>query len=116
MKLICYKKCSTCKAVEKMLKEKNIQYKYRNIDTENPSKKELKLWHEKSGLDIKKFFNTSGTIYKENKIKDKLNDMTLDEKYEILSTNGMLVKRPILLEDDKILVGPEVKKYIEELE
>ncbi|MFM1582213.1 ArsC/Spx/MgsR family protein, partial [Helcococcus bovis] len=56
------------------------------------------------------------TIYKENKIKDKLNDMTLDEKYDILSTNGMLVKRPILLEDDKILVGPEVKKYIEELE
>lgn len=115
MKLICYKKCSTCKAVEKMMEEKGIDYEYRNIDTENPTAKELKEWHKDSKLDIKKFFNTSGLIYKEKNLKDKLPNMSLDEKYELLSTNGMLVKRPILLDEDKILVGAEVKKYLEEL-
>lgn len=114
MKLICYKKCTTCKGVERILQEKNIEYEYRNIDTENPTKDELKKWHEKSGLDIKRFFNTSGTIYRENNIKDKLNDMTLDEKYELLSTNGMLVKRPILFDGDEILIGPDVKKHLQE--
>lgn len=114
MKLICYKKCTTCKGVERILQEKNIEYEYRNIDTENPTKDELKKWHEKSGLDIKRFFNTSGTIYRENNIKDKLNDMTLDEKYELLSTNGMLVKRPILFDGDEIFIGPDVKKHLQE--
>lgn len=114
MKLICYKRCTTCKGVEKILQEKNIEYEYRNIDTENPTKEELKNWHEKSGLDIKRFFNTSGIIYRENNLKDKLEDMDLEEKYELLSTNGMLVKRPILFNRDKIFVGPDVKKYLEE--
>lgn len=96
-----------------MLKEKNIGYDYRNIDSENPTYEELKSWHEKSGLDIKKFFNTSGMIYREENIKDKLETMSLDEKYKLLATNGLLVKRPILIDGDKILVGPQVKKYIE---
>ncbi|MGF0040271.1 Spx/MgsR family RNA polymerase-binding regulatory protein [Peptoniphilaceae bacterium SGI.131] len=113
MLLICYKRCSTCKQVESMLKEKNIGYDYRNIDSENPTYEELKSWHEKSGLDIKKFFNTSGMIYREENIKDKLETMSLDEKYKLLATNGLLVKRPILIDGDKILVGPQVKKYIE---
>lgn len=102
---VCYPKCSTCKKAEKFLKEKDIDIEYRDIKVDNPSYEEIKDWHEKSGLDIKKFFNTSGTIYKENKIKDKLNDMTLDEKYKLLSTDGMLVKRPILIKGDNVTVA-----------
>lgn len=115
MILICYKKCSTCKGVEKMLSEKNISYDYREIDKDNPTAEELKKWHEISGLDIKKFFNTSGLIYRNNNIKDKLPDMTLEEKYDLLATDGMLVKRPIMVFDEKVLVGPQTKKYVEEL-
>jgi len=115
MKIICYKKCSTCNKVENLLIEKNIEYEYRNIDSDNPSREELKEWHEASGLDIKRFFNTSGKIYRENNLKEKLNDMTLDEKYDLLSSDGMLVKRPILLVDDRVIVGADVKKYIEQL-
>ncbi|MCT1796890.1 Spx/MgsR family RNA polymerase-binding regulatory protein [Helcococcus kunzii] len=114
MKLICYKNCSTCKGVEKLMKEKGIEYEYRDIKEDNPSTEEIKEFHEKSGLDIKKFFNTSGTIYRENNIKDKLPNMSLEEKYELLSTDGMLVKRPILIDGDKVLVGPQVKKSLEE--
>ncbi len=115
MILICYKKCSTCKGVEKMLSEKNISYDYREIDKDNPTAEELKKWHEISGLDIKKFFNTSGLIYRNHNIKDKLPDMTLEEKYDLLATDGMLVKRPIMVFDEKVLVGPQTKKYVEEL-
>ena len=116
MKLICYKKCTTCKGVEKMLEEKNISYDYRDIKEENPTASELKDWHEKTGLPIKRFFNTSGKIYRENNIKDKLVDMTNNEAYDLLATDGMLVKRPILFTDDgEIYVGPDVKKYVESL-
>ena len=116
MKLICYSRCTTCKGVEKMLDEKNISYKLRDIKEENPSRDELKSWHEKTDYDIKKFFNTSGKIYRENNLKDKLKEMSLDEKYDLLATDGMLVKRPIMFTDDgEILVGPDVKKYIESL-
>lgn len=116
MKLICYKKCTTCKGVEKMLEEKGISYDYRDIKEDNPKSSELKSWHEKTGLPIKRFFNTSGKIYRENNLKDKVNDMSLDEAYDLLSTDGMLVKRPILFTDDgEIFVGPDVKKYIESL-
>lgn len=113
MKLICYKRCTTCKGVEKMLQEKNIEYEYRDIKEENPTAKELKEWHKKSGLDIKRFFNTSGQIYRDNNLKDKLPEMTDAEKYKLLATDGMLVKRPILFDGEKIFVGPDVKKYIE---
>lgn len=114
MKLICYKKCSTCKGIEKILENKGIKYDYRDIKEENPSAEEIKELHEKSGLDIQKFFNTSGTIYRENNLKDRLPNMTLDEKYDLLATDGMLVKRPILIDGDKVLVGPQVKKSLEE--
>lgn len=90
---------------------------YTEIDKENPTAAELKKWHEESGLDIKKFFNTSGMIYRENNLKDKLPDMTDEEKYELLATDGKLVKRPILLDDKKKFVavgGPGVRKYLEE--
>lgn len=116
MKLICYKRCTTCKSVEKMLDDKNISYELRDIKDENPTRDELKSWHEKTDYNIKRFFNTSGKIYREENLKDKLKEMTLDEKYDLLATDGMLVKRPILFTDDgKILVGPDVKKYVESL-
>ncbi|MDO4777965.1 MAG: Spx/MgsR family RNA polymerase-binding regulatory protein [Tissierellia bacterium] len=113
MKLICYKKCGTCRQVEKILSDKSIPYEYRHIDQENPTVEELQKWHKISGLDIKKFFNTSGLLYKEMNLKDKLKDMTLEEKIELLSTNGLLVKRPILIDDEKIFVGADVKKFVE---
>ena len=116
MKLICYKKCTTCKGVEKMLEEKGIKYDYRDIKEENPTAAEIKKWHKKSGLDIKRFFNTSGQIYRNEGLKDKLPNMTEEEKYKLLATDGMLVKRPILITDDEeIYVGPDVKKYIENI-
>ena len=115
MKLICYSRCTTCKGVEKMLDEKNISYELRDIKEENPSRDELKSWHEKTDYDIKKFFNTSGKIYRENNLKDKLKEMSLDEKLERLSKDGMLVKRPILIDGDKFFIGPDVKKYVERL-
>lgn len=116
MKLIAYKKCTTCKGVEKMLEEKGIKYNYRDIKEDNPSAAEIKKWHKKSGLDIKRFFNTSGQIYRNEGLKDKLPDMTDKEKYDLLATDGMLVKRPILITDDgDIYVGPDVKKYIENM-
>lgn len=116
MKIICYSKCSTCKGVLKTMDEKNLSYELRDIKEDNPSKEEIKKWHEATDYDIKKFFNTSGMIYRQENLKDKLKHMTLDEKYEKLASDGMLVKRPILfLDDGKILVGPDVKKYIESL-
>ena len=116
MKIICYSKCSTCKGVLKTMDEKNLSYELRDIKEDNPSKQEIKKWHEATDYDIKRFFNTSGMIYRQENLKDKLKDMTLDEKYEKLASDGMLVKRPILfLDDGKILVGPDVKKYIESL-
>ena len=96
------------------MEEKNLAYDYRHIDKENPSYEELKDWHEKSGLDIKRFFNTSGKIYREKNLKEKLKEMTLEEKYELLSQDGMLVKRPILIEEDRVYIGPDVKEYLEE--
>ena len=116
MKLICYKKCTTCRGVEKMLEEKGISYDYRDIKEDNPTASELKEWHEATDLPIKRFFNTSGKIYREENMKDKLPEMSLEEAYEKLATDGMLVKRPILFTDDgEIFVGPDVKKYIESL-
>lgn len=100
-----YPKCSTCKKAEKWLKEQGVSYEDRHIKDRNPSKEEIKAWHEKSGLDIKKFFNTSGMLYKEMQLKDKLAEMTLEEKYALLATDGMLVKRPILVTEEAVLTG-----------
>lgn len=114
--LICYKKCSTCKTVEKMMKEKNIEFSYREISEDNPRIDELKSWKDKSGLPLKRFFNTSGKIYKELGLSKKLPEMSEDEQYNLLSSDGMIVKRPILImANGEIYVGPDVKKYIEEV-
>ncbi len=111
MVLICYPKCSTCKKAEDFLKEKGVSYTYRDIKTNNPTKEELKSFYDKSKLDIKKFFNTSGLVYKSLNLKEKLDSMTLDEKLEILSSDGMLVKRPLLILEDKVLVGFKASEW-----
>ena len=108
-----YPKCSTCKKAEKFLKENNIEFINRNIVEENPSAEELALWMEKSGLEPRKFFNTSGVLYREMNLKDKIKTMSKEEMIEILSTNGMLVKRPLLVMDDKVLVGLKEENYKE---
>lgn len=103
--ILCYPKCGTCRKAEKWLKENNIAYNYRPIKEENPTYDELKSWLEKSLLPVNKFFNTSGLIYKELKMKDKVKTLSEEELLKILATEGMLVKRPILLKDDTVLVG-----------
>ena len=100
-----YPKCSTCKKTKKWLDDNNIKYDDRNIKENNPTVDELKLWYKKSGLPLKKFFNTSGNIYKEKGLKDKLSNMSEDEQIELLASDGMLVKRPIFVSDEKVLVG-----------
>ena len=105
MIFVCYPKCSTCQKAKKWLNEHNVEYTERHIAEEKPTYDELKEWHEKSGLPLKKFFNTSGLLYKEMKLKDKLPSMSEEEQLRLLSTNGMLVKRPILVTGDKVLVG-----------
>ena len=108
-----YPKCSTCKKAEKFLKEDNIEFINRNIVEENPSAEELALWMEKSGLEPRKFFNTSGVLYREMNLKDKIKTMSKEEMIEILSTNGMLVKRPLLVTEDIVLVGFKEENYKE---
>ena len=105
MLFLCYPECSTCQKAKKWLEEQNINYMERNIAENNPSYEELKEWHAKSGLPLKRFFNTSGLLYKEMKLKDKLPTMSEDEQLKLLATNGMLVKRPILIDEDTVLVG-----------
>ena len=105
MLFIQYPKCSTCKKAKKWLDEHNVEYTDRHIVEENPTYDEIKKWYEKSGLPLKKFFNTSGMLYKEMHLKDKLPTMSEEEQMKLLSTNGMLVKRPLIISQDKILVG-----------
>ncbi len=116
MKFICYKKCSTCQKAKKWLEEKGIDFEERPIKEENPTAEELKKWHEMSGLPLKKFFNTSGLLYKSMNLKDKLKDMTQEEQYELLATDGMLVKRPLLVGDDFVLVGFKEAEWEEKLQ
>ena len=105
MLAVCYPRCGTCKKAVKWLEENNIEYTYRDIRLDNPSEEELRKWHEMSGLPLKKFFNTSGLLYKEMKLKDRLPDMTEDEMFALLASDGLLVKRPIAVTGDKVLVG-----------
>ena len=105
MKFICYPKCTTCQKAKKWLDDNNISYELRDIKLDNPTLDELKEWYERSGLPLKKFFNTSGLLYKSLELKDKLPTMTDDEMLKLLSTDGMLVKRPLLIGDDFVLVG-----------
>ena len=102
---ICYPKCTTCQKARKWLNENNIEYEFRDIKTDNPTLKELTAWHELSALPLKKFFNTSGLLYKSMDLKNKLPAMTDEEMLAILATNGMLVKRPLLISDTFVLVG-----------
>ena len=102
---LCYPKCGTCQKAEKWMKSNGIDYTYRPIKEENPSKEELKVWIAKSGLPISKFFNTSGLLYKEFNMKDKVKTLSNDELVNILASNGLIVKRPILVTSDKVLVG-----------
>ena len=105
MQFICYPKCSTCQKAKKWLKEHNIEFTERDIAEENPGFEELQTWYKQSGLPLKKFFNTSGLAYKEMKLKHKLPSMSEEEQLKLLATNGMLVKRPLVISEDKVLVG-----------
>ena len=116
MLFVCYPKCSTCQKAQRWLEEKAVAYDMRDIKTDNPSEAEIRAWHVKSGLPLKRFFNTSGLQYKALGLKDKLPTMTEDEQYALLATDGMLVKRPILVTDDAVIPGfrePDWEKAIE---
>ena len=105
MLFICYPRCTTCQKAQKWLDANGITYELRNIKEENPSADELRSWHKASDLPLKKFFNTSGLQYKALQLKDKLPTMSENEQYELLASDGMLIKRPILIGDDFVLVG-----------
>ena len=105
MKVFAYRKCSTCMKALKWLEAHNVEFEERAIKEENPTYEELKEWYTMSGLPLKKFFNTSGLLYKSMALKDKLPSMSEDEQYELLATDGMLVKRPLIISEDFVLVG-----------
>ena len=105
VKFICYPKCTTCQKAKKWLDDNKIEYEFRDIKLDNPTIDELTEWYEKSGLPLKKFFNTSGLLYKSLDLKNKLPAMSEDEMLKLLATNGMLVKRPLLIGDNFVLVG-----------
>ena len=115
MLFVYYPKCSTCRKAKKWLEENNLEFKEKDIVEDNPTVEELKEWYEKSDLPLKRFFNTSGMKYRELKLKDKLPDMSEEEQFDLLATDGMLVKRPILVGDDFVLVGFKVKEWEEKL-
>ena len=115
MQFICYSKCTTCQKAKKWLDEKNISYPERAIKTENPGYEELKDWLAVSGLPVKRFFNTSGLLYKEMNLKDRLPQMSEDEQLRLLASDGMLVKRPLLIGGDWVLVGFKETEWSEKL-
>ena len=106
-----YPKCSTCKKAKAWLDSRDIEYDDRHIVEDNPTADELRLWHKMSDLPLRRFFNTSGMLYRDLQLKDKLPTMSEDEMYELLATNGMLVKRPLLVLDDTVLVGFREKEW-----
>jgi len=113
MKFICYPKCSTCKKAQAFLTENNVSFEIRDIKENNPSEDELRTWHKHSGLPLKKFFNTSGLQYKALQLKDKLPTMSEDEQFALLASDGMLVKRPILVSENVVLVGFKESEWTE---
>jgi arsenate reductase len=110
-----YPKCSTCQRAKKWLDGRNIEYTDRHIVEDNPSYEELKEWYEKSGLPLKRFFNTSGMLYKEMQLKDKLPTMSENEQLKLLATNGMLVKRPLIINGETVLTGFKEAEWEEKL-
>lgn len=115
MLFVHYPKCTTCKRAKKWLDEHQISYEERDIKENNPSLEELKEWYQRSGLPLKRFFNTSGMLYKEMKLKDKLPEMSEDEQLALLASDGMLVKRPIVVTKESVLVGVKEAQWEEEL-
>ena len=115
MTFICYPKCTTCQKAKKRLDENQIAYNFRDIKLENPTYDELSAWYQRSGLPLKKFFNTGGLLYKSMKLRDKLPEMSEDEMLSFLATDGMLVKRPLLVGDDFVLVGFKETEWAEHL-
>lgn len=111
MKVLVYRKCSTCLNALKWLEVNQVVFDERPIKEENPSYEELKAWYEMSGLPLKKFFNTSGILYKQMNLKDKLKEMSEDEQLKLLATDGMLVKRPLVIGDDFVLTGFKEKEW-----
>ncbi|MBR4451479.1 MAG: arsenate reductase family protein [Clostridia bacterium] len=115
MLFICYPKCTTCQKAKKYLDDNKIEYELRDIKEDRPKRKELEKWYKSSGLPLKRFFNTSGLQYKALSLKEKLPEMSEKEQLDLLATDGMLVKRPILVTDGKILVGFREQEYSEVL-
>ncbi|WP_296806479.1 arsenate reductase family protein [uncultured Methanobrevibacter sp.] len=115
MLFVYYPKCSTCRKAKKWLEENNLEFQEKDIVEDNPTVEELKEWYQKSDLPLKRFFNTSGMKYRELKLKDKLPEMSEDEQLELLATDGMLVKRPVIVTDDAVLTGFRQKEWEEKL-
>lgn len=115
MLFINYPKCSTCQKAKKWLDTHDISYTDRHIVEDNPTYEELKEWHKRSGLPLKRFFNTSGMLYKEMQLKDKLPTMSEEEQLQLLATNGMLVKRPLIVREDAVLTGFKEAEWEEKL-
>ncbi|WP_303819442.1 arsenate reductase family protein [Ruminococcus flavefaciens] len=113
MNFICYPKCTTCQKAKKWLDANGVSYDLRDIKEQNPSYDELKKWYGMSGLPLKKFFNTSGLLYKSMELKNKLPEMSEEEQLRLLATDGMLVKRPILINGSKVVVGFKESDYEE---
>ena len=115
LKVLVYRKCSTCLKALKWLEVNQVVFDERPIKEEHPSYEELKAWYEMSGLPLKKFFNTSGILYKQMNLKDKLKEMSEDEQLKLLATDGMLVKRPLVIGDDFVLTGFKEKEWEEKI-
>ena len=115
IKFICYPKCTTCQNAKKWLDDNKIEYELRDIKEDNPTLEELTAWYKQSGLPLKKFFNTSGLLYKSMELKDKLPTMSEEEQLKLLATDGMLVKRPLLIGEDFVLVGFKESEWSEKL-
>lgn len=115
MLFVYYPRCSTCQKAKKWLDENNFKYTERHIVEDNPTYEDLKDWYSRSGLPLKKFFNTSGLLYKDMKLKDKLPAMSEDEQLKLLASNGMLVKRPVVVDGDTVLLGFKEAEWAEKL-
>lgn len=113
MLFVCYPKCSTCKKAEKWLNENGFEFTVRDIKNDNPTYEELKEWHRLSQMPLKRFFNTSGLLYRSMQLKEKLAGMTEEEQLRLLATDGMLVKRPIIVTDNKVLVGFKENEWLD---
>ena len=114
-KVYCYPRCTTCKKAVKWLEENGIDYEYKHIVEETPSKEDIKKYYKESGLPLKRFFNTSGNVYKELNLKEKLAEMSENEQFKLLASNGMVLKRPLLVGKDFVLVGFKEAEWVEKL-